>query len=415
MRTTLISIAALLGGAFFMLVGNGLTNTLIPVRAHVADFSAYSIGAIGAAQFFGFVIGCLICPFAVRRAGHIRAFAAFAAIAACSVLLLPMALHPVPWAILRAITGLCFAGLFMVIESWLNERASNEYRGRVFSVYQAVVLIGALGGQQLLALGAVESFELFSIAAIMIALALIPISMTATLAPTPLQNVKPRIRWLISTSPIGAIGCSLVGIANGALWGLAPIFAQQRGLDVTHIGWFMSAIIGGGALTQWPIGKISDHFDRRAVILTVAALSSLAGVSFVMIGDSTLIILLLQAACYGGLAMTLYSLCIAHVNDLVEPEDFIHVSSGMLLLFGLGAVIGPMIASALMEAVGFEGLFLFTAVAHAAIAVLCIVRLVMRPRSIIDEREPFVVSMPRTAPVVSSLDPRAEIDESDIS
>lgn len=410
MRTLLASITALLLGAFFMLVGNGLTNTLIPLAANNAGFSPISIGIIGAGQNIGFVLGCLLCPLLVRRAGHIRAFTAFAGIAACTILILPIVLNPLAWPVLRGMFGFCFAGLFMVIESWLNERATNEYRGRIFSIYQVVALLGVLMGQQLLGLGDAESFELFSMATILLTLALVPVALTASSAPAPLQTVRPRLIWLIQQSPVAVIGVGLVGMANGALWSMGPVFAHEQGLSLIEVGWFMSAIIAGGAVSQWPIGRISDRFDRRWVIIGAATGSALAGLSIFLIQDLGRDILFVQAAGYGVFALVLYSLCVAHVNDLVEPEDFIHVSSGTLLMFGSFAIVGSLSASALMQIIGFDTLFLFTAGCHSAIVLFSIYRLFIRPRTLPRDREPFVVSMPRPSPIVSKLDPRADSD-----
>lgn len=408
MRTMLASITALLLGAFFMLVGTGLTNTLVPLVANSAGFSPVTIGIIGAAQNIGFAMGCLLAPLVVRRAGHIRAFATFSGIAACTILILPILLSPIAWPFLRAGAGFCFAGMFMVIESWLNERASNEYRGRVFSIYQVVVLVGALGGQQLLGLGDINSFELFSFATILLTLALIPVALTASRAPEPLQTVKPRMLWLFRQSPVAVVGVGLVGMANGALWSLGPVFANEQGLSSIEVGWFMSAIIAGGALTQWPIGRASDRFDRRWVIIAAASASCLVGLSFFLLQDLGRTVLLVQGACYGGAALALYSLCVAHVNDLVEPEDFVHVSSGTLLMFGGCAIIGSLLGSAVMQVVDNPALFLFTASCHASIVLFTVYRLFLRPRIVSADRDPFVVSMPRPAPVVSSLDPRVD-------
>lgn len=404
----LASITALLLGAFFMLVGNGLTNTLIPLAANNAGFSPISIGIVGAGQNIGFVLGCLLGPLLVRRAGHIRAFTAFAGIAACTILVLPILLNPMAWPVLRGVFGFCFAGLFMVIESWLNERATNEYRGRIFSVYQVVALVGVLMGQQLLGLGDATSYELFSYATILLTLALVPVALTASRAPAPLQTVKPRLPWLIAQSPMAVIGVGLVGMANGALWSLGPVFAHEQGLSLIEVGWFMSAIIAGGAISQWPIGRVSDRFDRRWVIIGAATGAALVGLSFFLLQDMGRDLLYVQAACYGLFALVLYSLCVAHVNDLVEPEDFIHVSSGTLLMFGSFAIVGSLSASTLMQVIGFDTLFLFTAGCHASIVLFSVYRLYIRPRVFPADREPFVVSMPRPAPVVSSLDPRAE-------
>lgn len=404
----LAPISALLIGAFFMLVGNGLTNTLIPLVANSAGFTPINIGFIGAGQNIGFVLGCLIGPLLVRRAGHTRAFAAFAGIAACTILILPILLHPYAWPVLRGGFGFCFAGMFMVIESWLNERASNENRGSIFSIYQIVALIGLLMGQQMLALGDISSYELFSLATILLTLALVPLTLTATRAPAPLQSVRPRLLWLFRMSPMGLVGVGFVGMANGALWSLGPVYAHEQGLSVLEVGWFMSAIIAGGAITQWPIGRMSDRVDRRWIILCAATGSAVAGSSFFIITGLDRDMLLLQAAIYGGCSLVLYSLCVAHANDVVEPEDFIHVSSGTLLAFGTCSIIGSLLASTIMQTTSYAALFLFTAGCHSCIMLLSVYRLFIRPRVVSADRDPFVVSMPRPAPVVSSLDPRAD-------
>lgn len=408
MRSTLASITALLLGAFFMLIGNGLTSTLIPLVANSAGFTPVNIGLVGAGQNIGFVLGCLLGPLLVRRAGHTRAFAAFAGVAACTILILPILLDPYIWPILRGGFGFCFAGMFMVIESWLNERATNENRGSIFSVYQIVALTGLLAGQQMLALGDVNSYELFSLATILLTLALVPLALTAIRAPAPLQSVRPRLVWLFRISPMGVVGVGLVGMANGALWSLGPVFAQEQGLSVVEVGWFMSAIIIGGAVTQWPMGRLSDRIDRRWVIMCAAFGSAVAGLAFFVVTGLGRDLLLVQACLYGGFSLVLYSMCVAHANDVVEPEDFIHVSSGTLLTFGTCAIFGSLLASTLMQMTGYASLFLFTAGCHSAIVLFSVYRLFIRPRTVSAGRDPFVVSMPRPAPVVSSLDPRAE-------
>lgn len=408
MRAALLSISVLLISGFFMIIGNGIINTLIPLRAHLEGFSTITIGIIGSAQSIGFVLGCLMCPLVVRRAGHIRAFASFAAVAACAVLIFALVVHPVAWILMRAVMGLCFAGLFMVIESWLNERSRNEYRGQIFSIYQVILMIGITGGQQILGVIDISQFHLFSIAAILITIALIPVSLTRSMSPAPIESVKPRILWLIGVSPMAVLGCGLVGMANGALWSLAPVFARQHGFETAAIGWFMSAIIVGGAITQWPVGRLSDKLDRRWVIVGAAIGSAAIGLTLFIAPDPSMIVLMVLAACYGGLALTLYSLCIAHVNDLAKPEEFIHVSSGMLMMFGCGGIIGPVLASLMMDNISYSALFLFTTIIHTTIALFCIYRLVIMPRSVLEGREPFVVSMPKPAPSTSMLDPRSE-------
>jgi MFS family permease len=332
---------------------------------------------------------------------------------ACSILTMAIFVHPVIWGLLYVLVGISMSGMFMVIESWLNERTENEFRGRVFSVYAVIVFIASIAGQQLLGFGTIGSFELFSVAAMMAIIALVPTAMTKSVAPVPLQSAKPRFIWGFTISPIAIVSCILVGFANGSMWSLAPVYARFSGLSFSEVGWFMTAIIAGGAISQWPIGRLSDRFDRRVILLCVAVFSGLTGLSLVWIPiTASLGILLGLATCY-GVSLSMYSLCAAHINDLVEKKDFVHVAGVLLLSFGIGAVCGPIVSSIMMDMFSHYGLFMTTAAAHGAIACYTFFRLVIKPRTKPENFDPFVVTMPKPSPVVSSLDPRidAEPDE----
>lgn len=408
MPASIAPVAALLLAVLLMQVGNALINTLVPVRGHVEGFSTALIGLLGTAYFLGFAIGCFLCALAVRRAGHIRAFAAGAAVAAACLLTLPLFTQPVVWVVLRALMGLCFAGLFMVIESWLNERATRDNRGQLFGIYQVLVYLGATLGQNLLGVREVTSPDLFSIAAIMLTLALVPVAMTASVAPKPIQRVQVDLRWLARVSPLAFAGCLLVGAVNGAIWSLAPVYAQSQGLSADQVGWFMAVLITGGAVSQWPVGKISDRIDRRWMIVVVALGSSVGGVLLMASYGESLPVLLALAAFYGAFSLTIYSLCVAHVNDIADPDRFVEVASGTLLMYGIGATIGPLIASALMETRGMPLLFGYAAVLHLALGMFCAWRLVRLQRPVAADRPAFVVTVPRTAPMPPNLDPRTE-------
>jgi MFS family permease len=236
---SLAPVAALLAAVLLMQVGNALTNTLVPVRGELEGFPTVLIGLLGTAYFLGFALGCFLCPLAVRRAGHIRAFAAGAAEAASCLLALPLLPHPLVWAVLRALMGVCIAGLFMAVESWLNERATRTNRGQLFGFYQVLVL-GATLGQNPLGVRDVTAPDLFSLAAIMLTLALVPVAMTASIAPNPIHRVRVDLRWLAGISPLALAGCLLVGAVNGAIWSLAPVYAQSQGLAPHEVGWFMA-------------------------------------------------------------------------------------------------------------------------------------------------------------------------------
>ena len=260
-------ITALLLSVALLLMGNGLQGTLLPVRANLEAFTDTDIGILGSAYFGGFAAGCIFGPHLVRRAGHIRCFAALVAIASCVVLLHSLFLSPALWWGLRALTGFCFAVLYMVIESWLNEKSTNETRGLIFSLYTIINLTVITIGQLMLGLDQPENFQLFILASILVSLAAVPVAMTRAEAPAPPKSVRIRLRHLYRLSPVGAVGCLVVGLANGSFWALAPVFAQDKGASTWGVAIFMSVAVIAGALAQYPLGRLSDKMDRRKVII----------------------------------------------------------------------------------------------------------------------------------------------------
>lgn len=409
MIAALAPIGALLLSVALLLVGNGLHGTLVPVRANIEAFSAASIGLIGSGYFVGFVLGCLWCPLIVQRVGHIRSFAALAALASALALSHPLLTHPLTWIVLRAVTGFCFAGLYTVIESWLNEKASNENRGQVLSVYQIVNLGALTCGQFLLITADPAGYPLFSIVAILIALSVLPVSVGATQAPLPIAQVKIRLRWLYATSPVGVFGCFAVGLANGAFWTLAPVFARESGLSVPQIAEFMAITILGGAAFQYPLGRLSDRIDRRRVIAGVCVAGALIAVGLVAASLLQWTVLLPLAFVFGGFAFPLYALCLAHANDFATADHFFSVSGGLLLTYGIGAIVGPAAASFAMQLTAPAALYGFTAAVHLGVALLVIGRIRKRMPVPAAEKEHFR-AVPRTTPTALALDPRNPAD-----
>lgn len=425
MPSAIVSISALLLGAAILLLGNGLQGILLPVRATLEHFSPSTIGLIASAYSLGFVISCRYTPRIVRRVGHIRSFAVLAAIASSVVLLLVLLIHPAVWIPLRLASGFCFAGLFMVIESWLNERADNTNRGQIFSTYMVINLTAVTLGQLMLPLGDPANFTLFAVTAIVVSIALVPIGLTTSAAPQPIQQVQLRLRRLHRMSPVGMLGCFFVGLANGAFGGLGAVFAQSIGMSVTGIALFMSAALIGGALAQLPLGKLSDRIDRREVIALACGFAVIFGLTLAVLGDGqdggSILgldwltsglqpeVLIAAVALYGCFAYPLYGLCVAHTNDFVSREEFVEASSGLLLTWGIGASIGPLLASNLMELLGLGGLFLFTALVHSTFAAHTLYRMTRRAPVPAEERADFVQqpTTVRTTPVGTALDPRA--------
>ena len=414
MAGTFAPIAALLLSVAILLLGNGLLGTLIPLRANIEAFPGPVIGAIGSAYFAGFAAACLLVPYIVRRVGHIRSFVALTALASAAPLAHLLFIAPGPWLGLRAITGFCMAGVYMVIESWLNERASNANRGLVLSVYTVVNLSALTGGQLLLTLFQPSAFELFCVGSALISLAALPVAMTTAVQPARIASARLRLRRLYAASPVGVVGCFAVGMSNGPFWTLGPVYAQDAGLDTGGIALFMAAVIVGGALMQWPFGRMSDRHDRRGVILGLSLLSALAGALLVAVRLGIAVpwiaptsAVLVGGFLFGGFALPLYAISVAHANDFIEPAEFTEAAGGLLLAYGIGAAAGPVLASSLSGVWGSAVIFAFTAAVHVAFALFVVWRLFRRRPGPLPAAAEFV-DVPRTTPAAVALDPRTE-------
>ena len=405
MITALAPVAALLCSVALLLMGNGLQGTLLPVRANIESFDSTQIGLIGTAYFIGFGLGCYFGARLVQRAGHIRTFAAMAAIASTTALLHVLFLSPLFWSAARCLTGFCFAVLYVVIESWLNERSTNETRGTVLSAYNIINLAMITVGQLMMTLYDPAGFPLFILASVLVSIAAVPLALTTSVAPGPVQIVRLRMLYLYRTSPLGCVGALAVGAANGSFWTLGPVFALDSGMDVTGVALFMSAAVLAGAAGQWPLGRMSDRTDRRKIILLACLLAFAAGLGNILFSDLTTWSLLATVVLYGAFAFPLYAIAVAHLNDFIPPDEFVEASSGTLLLYAIGAAIGPLPASMAMSAMGPSGLFAFTATVHGLTAAFAVLRMTARHKPP-KYKEEFV-DVPRTSPSLYALDPRS--------
>jgi MFS family permease len=402
MFATYRPILSLLRGTAFLLAASGLHGLLLPLRGQMEGFSTAALGLMGTAWAAGFVAGCLLAPRIVRRAGHVRAFGTFASAGAIIALLTGLIVNDYAWIVLRAFTGFVMAGAFMVIESWLNEKATNENRGTVFGLYMMVTYASIMGGQMIVAGGDVRSASLFMITGILYCLSLIPTAVSTQSTPKPLQDVKLDLRGLYANSPVAAVGCVLVGIANGAWGTLGAVYGARIGISTAQIALMMSLVVIAGAAMQLPAGRISDRTDRRYVLAAASGGAALfALIIFVFEPHGGLPVLVLSAA-YGAFAYTLYSIAVAHANDHANAEDFVKVSGGLLLLYGFGTMIGPMIAAALMSGMRPESLFLATAFAHLALAAYTMLRIRQRAPVPIEDRDAF-----KTLPAERSITPES--------
>lgn len=412
MTRTIAPFVALLFATAILLMGNGLFGTLVPLRAGIEGFATSTIGFLGSIYFIGFLAGCILGPHIVRRAGHIRSFAALAGTASVIPLIHVLEIDPYIWAVLRVIHGFCFAGLYMVIESWLNERATNDTRGQLFSTYIIVNFSAVMLGQLMLNLASPATFTLFALVSILTSLALVPISLSTTVQPEPIATTEIFLIKLYRISPVGMVGSFVVGVTNAPFWTLGPVFAKDSGLDLLGISIFMTSAILGGALAQWPIGRLSDRMDRRRVILALCVGSALGEIALVMMRETGMPHLLLLAGFFFGVfALSLYSVCVAHTNDHASRESFVSVSSGLLLVYAIGAIVGPSAASLGTTHFGMAFIFLFGAGVHMLFGVFTLYRINGRAALTEEEKTDFVaVAFPPTNPTPPELDPRAESD-----
>ena len=413
MFATYRPIFSLLRGTAFLLAASGLHGLLLPLRGQAEGFSTTSLGLLGTAWAGGFIAGCFLAPRLVRKVGHIRAFGAFAASGAIIVLLTGLMINEYAWIVLRAGTGLTMAGAFMIIESWLNERATNENRGTVFGLYMMVTYASIMGGQMIVAFADVNSASLFMVAGIFFCASLIPTAVSSAASPQPLADVELDLRGLYANSPVSAVGCVLIGVANGAWGTLGAVYGARIGISTPQIALMMSLVVVAGALAQMPVGRVSDRTDRRYVLSAAAFGAAIFALAmFVFAPRSGMAILALTAA-YGALAYTLYSIAVAHANDHASTADFVKLSGGLLLLYGFGTMIGPVLGAFLMARLRPESLFLATAAAHFALGAYALLRVRARAPVPIEDRDTFKTLPAERAvtPQAVLLDPRADTDE----
>jgi MFS family permease len=411
MNATLFPLVALFSGIGILLVGNGLLGTLLGVRAVSLGFSVEVTGVVMSAYFAGFIVGSLRCVYLIERAGHIRTFAAMASISSAVTLAFLLVESPVAWAILRAILGFCFAGLYMVAESWLNDRSDNTNRGRVLSIYMMVSLASLAAGQPLLLFPNPGGFEIFCIASVLISLGLVPISLTSSPAPAP-QRAKPMgLSSLYQVSPLGVVGCFASGLALGAFWSMAPVFCRMLGLSDGDTAIFMGVTILGGLLSLWPFGRFSDRLDRRWVLTLACTASAAASLAMVLTGGGSVPALFGLAIVFGGSTFPIYSIAVAHTNDFLESENFVSASSSLLLVYGSGAILSPLFAGLIMGSMGPIGLYALLAGVMIATVFFALYRMLMRTSLPVQDQE-AVVLVPRTTHVAYELDPRADLRES---
>lgn len=399
----------IIASAGILLGANGLMLTLIAVRAKIEGFPDTSIGLMGTGYFCGVFLACLLTPKMIQRSGHIRVFASLSALAAISTLVIALIVNPGVWVMARMVMGLCFAGIAMVIESWLNQLAGDSSRGRILSIYRVVDLSAVTGAQFLLPAIGPEGSTIFMVTAIFFCLALLPVALSGLKSPQPPESTSLRPGFLWSISPVACIGCVTIGLTNAAFRSVGPVYAEVSGLDVQQVAWFMSLGIFAGALFQYPLGWLSDRFNRRNVLI-LATLGAAVGSALLAQPGTNLIYL--GAFTFGGFALPLYALSAAHANDFAKPGQHVDMAAGLAMFFAFGGIVGPFMASTLIDEFGARSFFVYTAVLHANFIVFILFRMTRRAAVPKAMRKRFV-SLLRTSPMFFRLSGLEDEDELD--
>lgn len=394
---------AILVGIGFMMLANGLQGTLLSVRANIEGFSTFSTGIMMSGYFVGIFVGSFVAPQLVKRVGHIRVFSALASLASISILFHGIYVDEILWFLMRVVTGICFSGFYIVTESWLNDRASNETRGKILSIYM-VIIVASMGlGQFLINTAQPGQIDLFIMISVIISLGLIPILLTVKPAPSFDSPGKMSIADLYRASPLAVIGNCMTGMAHGTLFGLGAVYATATLADVEQVAWFMASIMGGALISQWPIGYLSDRMDRRLIMaaLSIVAIASCL-LATIIPTDNTFYFLVILVL--GGAAMPMYGVVIAYANDRLNPDQIVAASSSLVMIAGIGLMIGPVGVSYLMENSGLEFFYLGMAGFFAVILVFILIRTRVRAGVAIEDQAPLAAGTIGT-PIAEYLAP----------
>lgn len=406
MTRMVASLSALILSIVLLVSGNAFLMTLLGIRLSLEQVSPDVIGWVLVCYSIGFVLGTLYVHKIIGRVGHIRAFAAFAAMAAVVSLMYPMALSMIFWAVLRVLSGFCIAGVLVVIESWFSSRATNANRGALFAVYQIVFYLSAAGGQLIVNVGDPANFLPFSLAAILLTVALIPLSLTRMEAPVIEQSPRMSFFTLGRESFTGVAGALICGVLIGGFYALGPVYATMVGLDVARTSTFMAGAIVAAMLLAWPLGRLCDRFDRRRVMFWVALFAAASAVGVALTGAANLALLTVLVGLFTGLSATVYPIAVAITNDRMESNRIVAASATLLLSYGIGSVIGPITMAELINQLGPAGLFYGNAGFLLVLAAITSYRITHTEDVPVAEQEHFVPAMPETSSVLTEMDPR---------
>ena len=388
----------LLLGILLLMVGNGMQGTLLGIRGGIEGIPTFQMSVVITSYYGGFLLGSLTVPDLIKNVGHVRVFAALGSLISAVLVLFAVEPHWISWTLLRFLIGFCFCGVYVTAESWLNAGSTNENRGQALSLYMIVQLLGIVVAQALLNVGDPAGYLLFIIPSVLVSLAFTPILLSAQPAPQ-FQTIK-RMSFarLYRASPLGCVGIFLIGGVFAVLSGMSSVWGAQIGLSVAQISLFVAAIYAGGLVLQYPIGWISDRYDRRKLVLGMSAIGGLCGLVVVAAQPGT-VGLVIAGAIMGGVANPVYALLLAYTNDYLDQSDMASASAGLLFIYGIGSMGGPIITGWMMGVIGPDGYWVYMGVLLALLTAYAGWRTTQRRALTPDEQGSFAVITPNATPL----------------
>jgi Arabinose efflux permease len=412
MLSTVAPVAALLVSTFLLLSAGGLAGYLLPLRAVGEGWPTLAISLIATGYAIAFTLSCIVTPRLVRRVGHLRVFGVLTALMAMSLLLHVLVVHPVAWVFIRAVAGFSVAGCYMVIESWINEKVTNENRGALFSIYMVISMAALTVGQYIVPLGDPATATLFMVCAVIYCLAVVPTALSTASSPAPLTQVNFDVPSLFRRSPAAVVGTLIAGLIAGVWNGLAAVYASKTGLSTAEGASMLAMAMIGGTVFQYPLGRASDRTDRRRVMAFAGLVGAAScGIAFAF-GVESRLVFFGAMFLLGTVLYPIYSLNVAHANDHAEPYEFVDVSSGLMVVYGVGTICGPVVAGEAMDAAGPGGFFAVIGLLFLCYTLYATWRITRRVRPPKRTRAEFQPTVPgaEATPQKAELDPRADPD-----
>ncbi|MEL7140399.1 MAG: MFS transporter, partial [Pseudomonadota bacterium] len=391
---------ALLLGMFLLQIGNGMQGTALGIRGGIEGFDPALMGFVMSGYFVGFFGGAWLTPKLIRRVGHVRVFAALASLISAAFILYAWAVDPIAWTIMRLIVGLCFSGVYVAAESWLNNQSTNETRGQTLSAYLICQMGGIVLAQAAIPVFDASGYELFVLMSVAVSIACAPILLSASPAPVAGGDQKRlSIIQLFKISPLGAVGMMCTGAIFACMFGMTAVFGTAAGLDTSTISATVAALYIGALVLQFPIGWISDRMDRRQLIAALA-LAGTAGCLLMLLAGTSMVPLLVAAFLVGGAANPLYSVLTAHTNDFMELDEMAAAAGGLILLNGVGSAGTPILVGALITSFGPAAFPVFMGVMFGLLTLYALYRMTVRPATPVDETLPYAAVLPSSSAVV---------------